>query len=897
MTDTYWPELAATLFEEAGDALFLFDPETEDLHEVNPMAQRMTGYSRRELLCLKVTYLFRSETAGGLHHLRQAFRRTGLFHSQEGFLLRHKEDNTWVPVNLTVTRLHTEPRTLGLITARDISERRHAHAQLAKAEAELRRLMSSVSDCLWSAEVDERQEWTYCYFSPVVERITGRPVASFLGGRDKWLSLIHPEDRPHVEKAYNRLCSGESIDEEYRLHTANGSLRWVRDSVMVTRAANGRGLLLDGVLTDITDRKLADEALRESEARRRLLIEQMPAIIWTTDPQLRITYGAGAGLARLNIAPEQMVGANLADYFQSNDPHFLSIDAHHKALLGQSITFEVEWLERTWQAHVEPLHDGAGRVVGVIGVALDITDRKQVEQALRASETKYRVLVNNLTQCILLKDEHLRYVAANRSFCQSLGRTEEEIIGKTDFDFYPKHLAEKYRADDRQVLADGSRLEVEEETVVAGKLRAVRVVKTPIQNEQGSNVGVLAIFWDVTEQRQMEARLRQVQKLEAVGQLAGGIAHDFNNLLTGILGNLALALADIPDSMLCRDLLKNAEDAGLRATELIGQLLGFSRRTPLHPTALLLNDVVDETLRLLRHVLDRRIVLQVRPTADLWLARADAGQMNQVLMNLCLNARDAMPRGGCLALETANVVLDETAARAHLDGRPGEFVRLRVRDTGQGMPPEVQEHIFEPFFTTKEPGKGNGLGLAMVFGIIRQHEGWIECHSVVGQGTTFDIFLPRLLGPAPRRAPQPAPITVEGGRETILLADDEELVSKLGRAILERYGYQVLVAHDGAEAVSTFSQRPNDIDLVILDLSMPKLGGPDALRQLRAIKPTIPVIISTAYTTDEELDAVRQAGADAFVPKPYRPAELARCVRTVLEQEKGQEKGDATRIC
>ncbi len=762
MTDTYWPELAGALFEEAGDALFLFDPESEQLRDVNPMAQRLSGFTRREMLEMKITFLIRSDIDGGLQRLRQAFRRTGLFHSQEGFWLRKKE-GVWVPVNLTATRLHGEARPLGLITARDITERRTALARLQQAEQELRRVLSTVSDSLWSVELDASGQSVSAYCSPVIERLTGRPP-DFFTGPATWFSIIHPEDRQHVEQNLAQLLAGcPVIQDEYRIVWPDGAVRWVRDSTVSSPAdANGHRRL-DGILSDVTERKL-------------------------------------------------------------------------------------------------------------------------VEEALRAGQAKYRSLIENLTQSVFLKDRDLRYVAANKPFCQTVGRQcEADVVGKDDFDLYPPELAEQYRAADRLVLQEGKRLELEEKNLIGGTLRTVQKVKTPVLDDRSQVVGVLGIFWDVTDQRNLEAQLRQAHKMEAVGQLAGGIAHDFNNLLTGILGNLSLALTDLSTDHPSHELLASAEVAALRAAELTRQLLGFSRRAPLVSQPLNLNASVEETVRLLRHTVDPRIDIQVKPAHDLWRVHGDPSQIGQVLLNLCLNARDAMPDGGKLCLETANVRLDDEAPRISLDGRPGDYVRLRVSDSGVGISTEVMERIFEPFYTTKEPGRGTGLGLAMVFGIVKQHEGWIECRSTVGDGTTFDVYLPRLIVPA--AAPAPLSVNdVRGGSETILLADDEAVVGRLGQTILERHGYRVLSAQDGAEAVAIYQRLGSTIDLVILDLAMPRLSGSEALGELRKINPAVPVLISSGYSREEDLRSVSEAGVLGFVAKPYRPADLARRVRAALDE-------------
>jgi PAS domain S-box-containing protein len=515
------------------------------------------------------------------------------------------------------------------------------------------------------------------------------------------------------------------------------------------------------------------------------------------------------------------------------------------------------------------------------GTIVDITERKQTEEAMRASEAKYRTLIENLEQCIFLKDHALRFVAANQPFCRTLGRSEDEIVGQTDFDFYPRHLAEKYRADDRVVLSEGQHLQLDEQNLQGGRERTVRVIKTPVRDAAGQIMGVLGIFWDVTEQRTLEAQLRQAQKMEAVGQLAGGVAHDFNNLLTAILGNLSLALTRFADLEPLREFLQAAEAAAWRAAELTRHLLGFSRRTVLCMEPTRLDRCIAEAVQLLGRTIDPRIALDVRTAPDLWHVSADHAQLTHVLMNLCLNARDAMPCGGYLRIDAANVTLTDDYLRTHLEARPGQYVRLSVGDTGHGMTPEVRQRMFEPFFTTKEVGKGTGLGLAMVFGMVTQHQGWIDCDSEDGRGARFDVYLPRIARETPGRQPEAGGSAPGSGHETILLADDEEMIRRLGKRILQRFGYQVVLAEDGKEAVEIYQREHAHIDLVILDVTMPRLSGPDAYRQLQQIDPQVRVLFSSGYATDREaVGEYRQACG--FIAKPYRVEELAAKVRTAL---------------
>jgi PAS domain S-box-containing protein len=545
-------------------------------------------------------------------------------------------------------------------------------------------------------------------------------------------------------------------------------------------------------------------------------------------------------------------------------------------------------------------------------------ERRRAEEALRTSEARYRTLLENLEQCIFLKDASLRIIAANRRFCEAVGRPETDILGKTDLDFYPSALAEQYRADDRRVLAEGRRLEREEQNLFKGRMRRVRVIKTPVRDGEDHIVGVLGIFWDVTEQHALEEHLRQAQKMEAVGQLAGGVAHDFNNLLTVVLGNLSLVLAGLPADHPQRSLVEASERAAWRAAALTRQLLGFSRRTLLHAEALNANQTIAEVVGLLNRTIDPRIRLLPRLAADLWPVQADPGQMSQMLMNLCLNARDAVqplldgtltrpaaetpseadspllpsPETATIRLETTNVVLKPEDVCEHVQCRPGEFVRLRVGDNGAGISPEARAHIFEPFFTTKGPGKGTGLGLAMVFSIAQQHHGWVECHSIPGQGACFDIYLPRHPGPVPSGPAAAPPQAPAGGHETILLVDDEAMVRNLGRSILESYGYRVLLANDGQEAVEMYRCPPHAIDLVILDLTMPRLSGRDALARLREIDPDLRIILASGYSAEHlrEEDHEHLAG---FISKPYRPEDLAQAVRTALDRPRPARAGVA----
>ncbi len=713
-----------------------------------------------------------------------------------------------------------------------------------------------------------------------------------LGDYRDWQAFF-PDGRPYAMEQWPLLRSlnaGERVtDEEMRLLRDDGSQAVVSVSAAPVLDAAGAVVAAVVVVHDITGRKGIEEALRASELRYRQLFERNLAAVYRSslDGRLLDCNDAFAHILGHGSREEVLSCPALDFYFHPADRDaFVSSLRQFRSLSNYESRMRRRDGSAVWVLENTSLLTNDGDPI-IEGTFVDITSRKQAEEESYVSAARYRSLIENLTQGIALKDASLRFVVANRPFCDALDLREAALVGKTEFDVRPHAAAEPHHADDLRVLSRGERVEREEDRIVEGKPRTVRIVKTPVTDERGHVVGVLGIYWDVTEQHTLEAQLRQAQKMEAVGLLAGGIAHDFNNLLAVIVGNIALSLGSLPEGHAHRELLHAAERAGVQAAELTNQLLGFSRQTILRPVPSQLHGCVEETVRLLRRTIDPRIHLEVAAAANPWTVEADPNQMSQVLMNLCLNARDAMPDGGRLRLECENVVVEDDYARQHLEARCGDFVRLRVSDTGHGIAPEIRTRIFEPFFTTKSAGKGTGLGLAMVFGIIKQHQGWIDCYSEVGTGTRFDIYLPRHgsageVGPTPLLPAQP----VRGGTETILLADDEPMIRALGRTILQRYGYQVILAEDGLEAVELYERHGGEIGLVVLDLTMPRLSGHDALPRLLRLNPAVRVVFASGYSA-EHLTPIHHAQIAGFISKPFRPEKLAQIVREALDRVDG----------
>jgi PAS domain S-box-containing protein len=407
---------------------------------------------------------------------------------------------------------------------------------------------------------------------------------------------------------------------------------------------------------------------------------------------------------------------------------------------------------------------------------------------------------------------------------------------------------------------------------------------SPVRDASGTIVNFVGVKRDITEHLELSKQLQEAQKMEAVGTLAGGIAHDFNNLLQAVLGysELILAEEDLPEHF--RNDLEKILLAGKSGADLVKRLLTFSRKTETNPRHLDLNQSIRQTQKFLQRTIPKIIDIELRLSEGLAPIHADSTQMDQVIMNLAVNARDAMPEGGKLLIETANVVLDDDYARSHLEAKPGSYVLLRVTDTGSGMDKETLKHIFEPFYTTKGPGKGTGLGLAMVFGIVKQHHGFIKCSSEVGRGATFEIYLPALTSilQLDQLAVSATPPT---GTETILLVDDEELLLDLGKRILSKAGYTVLTAHNGKGALDLYRSDKGTISLVILDLIMPEMDGKQCLKELLKLDPGTRVLVASGYAADGPTMEALEEGAKGFVPKPFDIGQLLQTVRDALDAE------------
>jgi PAS domain S-box-containing protein len=636
--------------------------------------------------------------------------------------------------------------------------------------------------------------------------------------------------------------------------------------------------------------------------------DALPEALIALTPTYDVLFWNRAAEAIFGIAPEDALGRNLIDLIVAPDQANDVLVSIREATQAGQASFECDCRH----ANGSPVYvdvslkvpqESEGRPYLVLCLrdvtqaryhrqAADLearlTEQRRAEEALRHSLAMMRSVIEGTTDLVFVKDLEGRYLMVNSADAALIGRPADEIIGHTDQDLFPGKAAEAIRRAELEVIAEEKTRTYEESLSVKGKTRRFLSSKGIYRDPRGKVAGIFGISRDVTEAKQLEMQLRQAQKMEAVGRLAGGIAHDFNNVLSAILSYADLLAEDLSPKDPRRVDAQEISRAAHRAAGLTRQLLAFSRSQMLALKVLDLNEIVAGTDKMLRRIIGEDITLETRLAPELGHVRADPGQVEQVIMNLAVNARDAMPGGGRLTIETGNAVFDEQYRAVHEMVTPGDYVMLAVSDTGCGMDREEQSRIFEPFYTTKEPGKGTGLGLSTVYGIVKQSGGFIWVYSEPNQGATFKVYLPRVYEALDVVPPSPPASAPARGVETILLVEDEAPLRKVVHQILTRQGYLVLASSGGEEALRLARSHPGAIDLIATDVIMPGLGGRELVERLLALHPEASVLFMSGYTDDAVVHHGILERGTAFLQKPFSAAVLARKVREVLDSSESR---------
>ena len=765
----------------------------------------------------------------------------------------------------------------------DVTDRRRAETALLKSEALFRLVWDTAADAMRLTD----GHGTVVLANPAYCHMIGRTAAEVIG---KSMAEAYVESRrSDIVRKYGERFASRTVRAffETEVELWDGRRRWFEAGNAFLDAPNESPMLL-GILRDVTDRKNAEAALRESEERFRHLFEDSPIGIYRTTPDGRFILA--------NPAAIRMAGcATFAELLSHNLELEAPAAGYDRVAFRRRIEREeIRGMESAWRRpngevvyvreNARAVRGSDGNVLYYEGTLEDITDRRRAETALREREELLQNVIAHIPGGVFWKDRHSVYLGCNELVARNSGRVSSaDIVGLTDLDMgFDPAEAEFYRSCDRQVMDSGIPIVNLEETQTRPSGKAVLLTsKVPLRDESGAVVGILGMYQDITDRKRLEAQLRQAQKMEAVGCLAGGVAHDFNNLLTVINGFSQVVLGQLAADHPVRPLIDEIGKAGDRAAGLTRQLLAFSRQQVVTPRVLDLNKVVGNTERMLRRLIGEDVLLTTMLAPGVWPVKIDPGQVEQVLMNLVVNARDAMPTGGRLKIETRNI--KELGEPPHPEVPKGDWIALAVSDTGSGMDERTKARVFEPFFTTKGVGKGTGLGLATVYGIVAQSNGHVTVDSEPGRGATFTIYLPRMAVPTMVYESDRVSGSLPRGTEAILLVEDEPAVRSLNRQVLASCGYVVLEAADGREAVELVDGLDGSIDLLVSDVVMPHLGGRQLAEQLTAKRSGLKVLFVSGYTDDE---LVRH-GVDAeyaFLQKPFTPTGLARKVRDVLDQ-------------
>ena len=898
--------LFASAVSQSSEGLAVVDLDG-NLLSLNDAFAEMHGYSAEELIGKNLSIFHTSQQMPSVEAANRQIKETGDF---KGEIWHVRRDGTAFPTMMHNSLIRdAEGNPIGMTgTLRDITDIKKTEEALRKERDRAQAYLDIAGVIVVVINADQ---------SVAVINKKGRDVLGYGESEvvgEEWFEKFIPErDREKTRSAFSELMAGNVEPVEYfenHVMTKDNKERLIAWYNAVLRDDEGRIIATLSSGEDITKRKEVENALRENENRLNIIFESAPDAYYINDYEGVFIDGNRAAEDLLGYPREALVGKNFLDVgILSMDEAEAALKALARSINGESTGPDEYTLKRKDGAKVSvEIHTHPVKIAGegrVLGIARDITERKRAEEVLQESEEKLtQAIQGNSIPTFLIDSNHI--ITHWNNACESLtGFTEAEMVGarKQWLAFY---------STERPVLADlvmDGAAEEEIEVYYEGKHRKSLLVEgayegddffpnlgekgswlffaaAPLRDQGGNIIGAIQTFQDITERMKTEEQLRQSQKMEAVGTLAGGVAHDFNNILTTIIGNAGLALTEIGRDGALREEIEEIEAAGERAASLTRQLLAFSRKQISRPEVMNFNELLTDVEKMLGRLIGEDVEFLTILEPALWQVMADPGQMEQVIMNLVVNARDAMPMGGKLIVETANADLGRDYFREHgLKVDTGPYVVLTVSDTGIGMDKNTQENIYDPFFTTKKTG--TGLGLSTVYGIVKQSKGYIWVYSEPGQGAVFKIYLPRSQDDA---EPKEEGISVDDvrGSETVLIVEDDGPLRALAQKTLQRKGYRVLTAENGEDALRISKGHENPIDLMLTDVVMPKMGGKETAEQLQPLYPQMKVIYMSGYTDDAIVRHGVLAPGLNFIEKPFSPEALARKVREVLDD--GSEK-------
>ena len=910
-----------TIFELAPDAYYLYDLRGRFV-DGNSMAEKLTGYKREELKgksFLSLRLLSKSDILKAAKHLIQNMRGKPTGPEVFNFI---RPDGSDIRLEVRTYPVKIKGRKLVLGMARDLSERKRIenevkslnetlenkvlqatkelkaankklHSDIKKRlkrekdlkeqEEHFRHIIDHANDLIYNT--DKRGNITF--FNPTAVKIMGRTEKELQG--INYLDLIRKDYRQRVKDFYRDQVKKVTPNTyfEFPAVKGDGSEIWLGQNVQPI-IKNGKLKGFQAFARDVTDRKRTEMALKESERRYRALFEDSRDVIYITGPDGYFVGINQSGLDLFGYTRDEIMKLTARDlYLHPEDREGFVNELERN---GYVRDYELKLKRRDGKAiycllssNIRPSSDG--KVLRYQGIIRDITEHKKAEEALLETERRFRELLENLKMIAVLLDLQGKIVFCNDFVSELTGYDKAELLGKNWFDiFVPEDEREMRRAEHRDNIKSGIIPTHHENVIITkeNKTRNISWTNTTLKDTRGNVFGTASIGSDMTDRLKAEEQLRHAQRMEVIGKLAGGIAHDFNNALTPILALSQMHLAKLSDDDPVKKVLSTIHKSATRATTLTSRLMAFGRKQVLEPRVINFNTTLMSIGELLQRSVGENVKLKIKPGPGLWNVKADPIQMEQVLLNLVINAKDALVDTGQVTINTENLTLNNSSSRSNLDLDPGEYVLISVIDNGPGIDDEIKQYIFEPFFTTKEMGQGTGLGLSVAYGIIKQHNGEIICESKVGSGTTFKIYLPRIDEPVEEIKLEAIQID-RPGEETILLVEDDNEVREVLKEILKDIGYLVIEAANYKEATKMSTKFDHKIHLLLTDLILPGLNGRELSEKLLKKRGDMKVLFISGYSEDVIAKHGILDEGISFLQKPFTASLLNKKVREVLD--------------
>ena len=870
------------LFETASDGIVLLEKKEGHIANANPAVEEMLGYSEAECLGKELHDIGISIGTHDFSKTMQALNRNGILNYEDVPVEPRSGQDIYTDIYMV------DRAQLAQCNIRDVTERKKAEDMLTEEKNKAQKYLDVAGVMIIALDSRGRIK----LINKKGLEILGYQENEVIG--QNWFDLCVPGTiSEKVQEVFSKLMNGDVVPVEYfenPIITKGGEARMLAFHNALLRNVSGEisGIIFSG--EDITERKKSEEYLKEERAFTENALNSLQDIFLVFDLEGKFLRWNKTLNTATGYPDAQIAMMKPADFFSNEDKGMIA-EALQTAIREGSVTVDVPVMTKDgrqipYSFSASLLRDAQGKPAAISGVARDITERKQAEHDLQRAFAKVHEGATRLEAIMASMGEGLSI--QNTDYIITY---QNKILKELTGDHVGEHCYTAYEHNDQvckdcpveRVFSDGH-LHNDERTVTIGNETIYReVTASPLRDIEGNIVAVIEIIRDVTEHKKLAAQLRQSQKMEAIGTLAGGVAHDFNNILNVIMGYGDMVMDTLATDSPARENMSEVLVAAERAAALTKRLLVFSRKEVAEVSCININELLLSLQKMLVRIIRESIEFHLDLVDTPLIVLADAGQIEQVLMNLTSNAKDAILEGGRLMIATSLEEMDEAYVVAYGYGRPGRYALITVADTGQGMDAETQQKIFEPFFTTKGVGEGTGLGLAISYGIIKQHNGFIKVYSELGEGTVFKIYLPICDDVALDKKPE-GPARVKGGHETVLIAEDDAALRELTRVVLESFGYTVVTAEDGEEAIAKFMENQARIDLVLLDMIMPKKNGKEVCAAIRKVSPKMKILFASGYTmeliSNKEL---KESGFD-FIQKPFPSKSLLLKVREVLDK-------------